>query len=127
MPVSRSDVEAFFAAYAAALGARDAKAIAGHWGVPALVLSDQGALAVSAAAETEAFFAASMDQYRDAASAHPTLKHLGHLGEAVVACEIVWEHRDKFGEPIGGEQGHYMLRRGEDGLRIHVYSPNPGA
>jgi ketosteroid isomerase-like protein len=125
MPITKSEINAFYADYAVALASRDAKAIAGFWGVPALVLGDEGVIAVGKAAETEAFFASSMEQYKNVVSASARIAHTAHLADSVVGCEIVWEHRDAAGTPIGGEAGHYMLKRGESGLRIHVYTPKP--
>jgi hypothetical protein len=44
-----------------ALGERDLEAIANSWEVPALVLSDEGAVAVADAGEIERFFAQAVD------------------------------------------------------------------
>jgi hypothetical protein len=78
-------------------------------------------------AETEAFFASSMAQYENVVSAHALIQHTAHPADSVAACEIVWEHRDAAGKPIGGEAGHYMLKRRDTGLKIHVYTPKPTA
>ena len=47
MTVSSFDIDVFFAGYAEALASRDAKRVTPFWGVPALVLSDQGVIAVA--------------------------------------------------------------------------------
>ncbi|MEO6396194.1 MAG: hypothetical protein ABIO40_09835 [Devosia sp.] len=125
MPVSKSEISAFYTDYATALASRDAKGIARYWGVPALVLSDEGAIAVTKSAETEAFFAASMEQYKNVVAAKARIENTVHLADSVAACEIAWEHRDATGTPIGGEAGYYLLKRSESGLKIHVYTPRP--
>jgi ketosteroid isomerase-like protein len=126
MPVSRNDAETFFASYAKALASRDAIAIARFWGVPAFVLSDEGAIAVGKPEETEQFFASSMVQYEGIAEVRATIREMHALSDVVIACEIDWAHLDASGKAVGGEHGHYMLRRGDGGLRIHVYTPKAG-
>lgn len=109
-----------------ALSARDINRITSHWGVPALVLSDEGAIAVAKVKEVEVFFASSMNQYEKVASAHPTIRSALPLSENVIAWEVVWDHHDEVGKSVGGEAGYYVLRHNGKGLQIHVYTPKPG-
>jgi len=126
MTVARSTIEAFFTDYAKALGDRDIGKIAAHWGVPALVLSDEGAVAVGKFEEVEAFFASSMAQYEGVAAARAKIASSETLSDTVVACQIEWSHEDAAGVVVGGEAGHYTLRSDGRSLRIHAYTPRPG-
>lgn len=126
MAVARSDIKDFFSEYAKALGARDIKKIAAHWGVPALVLSDDGAVAVGELGEVEAFFASSMEQYEGIATARAKIASADALSDTVVGCEIEWRHEDADGKEIGAEVGHYTLRQDGRSLKIHAYTPRPG-
>ncbi len=126
MTVSRNEIEAFFASYGEALGSRDVKAIGEHWGVPGLVLSDDGAIPIAKAREIEDFFGGAMGQYQKVSSANATIRSVIALSRDLAGCEIAWEHRDKIGKPIGGEEGFYVLRREAGRLRIHFYTPKMG-
>ena len=126
MTVSRSEIEAFFTSYGEALGGGDVKAIGEHWGVPGLVLSDDGAIAVARAKEVEELFGGAMGQYQKVSSAVASIRSVITLSRDVAGCEIAWEHRDKIGKPIGGEEGFYVLRREAYRLRIHFYTPKMG-
>jgi ketosteroid isomerase-like protein len=125
MPIARQRIEIFFSEYAEALASRDAKAIARHWGVPGLVLSDFGAQPIASVGEIEGFFASSMEQYEGIAGAEAEIEHVADLADTVAACEITWRHKDENGSTIGGEAGHYMLKDDGEALRIHVYTPKP--
>jgi ketosteroid isomerase-like protein len=58
MSEHESTVRRFTERYAAALSQGDLDAIVDSWGVPAIVISDQGVQPVAAADEVEAFFGA---------------------------------------------------------------------
>jgi len=123
MAITRQDLEGFFTEYGRALGSRDAKSIATHWGIPGLVMSDAGAVPVASAGDVEAFFSAAMPQYDGVAEAKATIVHVAWLSANVVAVEIQWQHKDERGNTVGGESGHYMLGKQSDRLSIHVYAP----
>jgi hypothetical protein len=53
----------FLEDYGRALGARDLDSIASCWGIPSLVISDQGALAVTDSEQVRQFFAQAVDWY----------------------------------------------------------------
>jgi hypothetical protein len=63
MTNAKDTAEEFFERYAAALLARDEKAIARMYAVPSLILFPGRSIPVSDARETEEFFAASWAQY----------------------------------------------------------------
>lgn len=123
MTIARQAVETFFAEYGQALGSRDAKAIASHWGTPSLVVSDEGPIAVASAGQVEQFFSSSMQQYAGVAEAKANIEQINELSENVVAVEIAWQHKDDRGSVVGGEKGHYMLSRQNGQLLIFVYVP----
>jgi len=123
MSLSQDDADSFFADYAAALVGRDPGRIAAFWGVPGLVLSDEGAIPIASRAEVEGFFGASMGQYEGIASAFARILDVHVLSAGVLFCSIEWTHLDADGEAVGGETGHYVLRGEGEGLRIHVYTP----
>lgn len=126
MTISPAEVDAFFKSYGKALGSRDVKAIAEHWAAPGLVLSDDGAIPVARTAEVQEFFGGAMGQYHKVSSAQATIRSALALSAEVAGCEIAWEHRDKTGRPIGGEEGFYVLKRSDGRLRIHFYTPKMG-
>jgi len=125
MSIPMRQIDDFFSGYARALGARDIPAIASHWGVPTLVLSDLGAIVATRMEEVEAFFASSMEQYAKVATAHANIRSVSALSDTVASCQVAWEHRDGAGNVVGGEQGHYLLKH--DGTALHIHSYTPGS
>lgn len=123
MAIAKQDVDGFFTEYGQALGSRDAKSIATHWGIPSLVMSDEGPVPVASSREVEAFFSSSMQQYDGVAEAKAIIADVTALSENVVAVEIEWQHKDDQGNTIGGENGHYMLSKQNGRLSIYVYAP----
>jgi hypothetical protein len=105
------------------LSARDITAIVQCWGVPGLVLHDEGAIAVAKIEDVDAFFTSSMQQYEQVASAHPTIHSTMLLSDNVVGCQVVWDHLATAGTSIGHEVGSYILKRAGTALHIHVYTP----
>ncbi len=110
-------VETFFDSYAEALLARDAKAIAGMYAVPALILFPGHPIPVSDARQTEEFFASSWGQYE---GIHELAKELSLMGEAPgsVWADVVWSYG-------GGPREHfcYQLIDGAAGYQIAVLTP----
>ncbi|MGD9739202.1 MAG: hypothetical protein AB7O56_13220 [Bauldia sp.] len=128
MTVSSFDIDVFFAGYAEALASRDAKRVTPFWGVPALVLSDQGVIPVAKIEEIEGFFATASQnaEYEGVATTSATVKSALPLADRIIGCEVLWEHQDAAGKPTGAEAGYYVLRRDDGGsLRIQVYVPKP--
>ena len=60
---SDKKVDEFFQRYASALLARDAKALAGMYAIPSLILFPGRSIPVSDTVQTEEFFASTWDQY----------------------------------------------------------------
>jgi hypothetical protein len=114
---------AFLERYAQALSAGDARAIASCWELPALVLSDEGATAVSSAAEVEKFFAQAIDWYRSRGlvETRPELERIELLSGRLAAVDVRWPAFDGAGVERLSERTQYILHADKDGLpRIRV-------
>jgi ketosteroid isomerase-like protein len=110
-------VEQFFEQYASALLARDAKAIAGLYAVPSLILFPGNSIAVSDAKQTEEFFASSWDQYEGVEAVDKQLAVMGEAPHSVWA-DVTWS--------FGGqarERFCYQLIEGAKGYQIAVLTP----
>jgi hypothetical protein len=109
--------------YGEALGTGDLPTIVNSWEVPALVLSDEGARAVSTAAEIEQFFGASVAWYRaqGLVATRPHDVRIEALGQRLVSVDVRWSALDASGAEKGFERSRYILSIGEDGSpRIRV-------
>lgn len=111
------DAQEFFDTYAAAMLARDARAIADLYAVPALVEFPGQAVAVSDSPQTEQFFSASFDQYAAVTDVAPTVRTIAHTGHSHWV-EVIWSYD---GTPT--EQYIYQLVRTADGWKIAVLTP----
>jgi hypothetical protein len=110
----KHETQLFFDRYAAALLARDQKAIAGMYAVPALILFPGTAIPVSDARQTEEFFAASWSQYEGVDAVD---KHIEIMGEAPASiwADVTWSYD---GRPR--ERFCYQLVEGPEGYQIAV-------
>jgi hypothetical protein len=92
-------------------------ATASWWAIPALVLSDEGALPVSDVAEVEAFFAQAAEFYRSQGlvATKPELERVVELTDRLMAVDVRWPTFDETGAEKASERSHYILRRGEYG------------
>lgn len=107
-------VDAFFAAYAKALLARDEQAVAELYAVPALILFPGTSIPVTDTAQTAAFFASSWDQYEGVDVAEPTIRILAE-GPVGAWADVTWDHGNG-----PAERFCYQLVAGGDGYRIAV-------
>lgn len=114
-----TEVDQFFERYAAALLARDAKAIANMYAVPSLIVFPGRSIPVSDAGQTEEFFAASWSQYEGVDSADKQIVVMGEAPGSVWA-DVTWSYGGK-----ARERFCYQLLTGTDGYRIAVLTP-PG-
>jgi hypothetical protein len=115
--MNEDQIKSFLEGYGLAISAVDLAAISSCWEVPALVLSDQGAMAVSDAAEIERFFAQGSEWYRSQGlvSTKAELERVEVLSEKVKSVDVRWPSFDKAGEEKWSERSHYILRLGDDG------------
>ena len=107
----------FFTRYAAALLARDAKAIASMYAVPSLIVFPGQSIPVSEASQTEDFFAASFSQYEGVDAIDKQIVIMGEAPGSLWA-DVTWSY--------GGtaqERFCYQLVTAPDGYRIAVLTP----
>ncbi|MBW0105463.1 hypothetical protein I4I78_23815 [Pseudonocardia sp. KRD-291] len=114
---TQSAARAFFDRYAAALLARDEKAIGGMYAVPSLIVAPGGSVPVTDAAQTEAFFAASWDQYEGVQEASPDVVVMARAPGTIWA-DVTWSYGGR-----ARERFCYQLLSEGDGYRIVVLTP----
>ena len=114
MTATKEKVDGFFERYAAALLARDAKAIAGMYAVPSLILFPGTSIPVSDSRQTEEFFASAFSQY---AGVDDVEKQIVIMGEApgTVWADVTWSYAAR--QP---ERFCYQLIDSAEGYRIAV-------
>ena len=108
----------FFDSYTRALLDRDAKAIAGHYAVPALIEFPDQAIAVSDARQTEEFFAGAFGQYEGVSRTDAAVEVVAATGHSIWA-DVSWHHHG--GAP--DERSMYQLVRNGDKWTIAVLTP----
>jgi ketosteroid isomerase-like protein len=117
MTETNETVDQFFESYAAALLARDAKAVAGMYAVPSLILFPGTSIPVTDAKQTELFFASSWSQYEGVDDIN---KQVAVMAEAPgsVWVDVTWSYG---GQPR--ERFCYQLVEGTEGWQIAVLTP----
>jgi ketosteroid isomerase-like protein len=117
------ELEAFIARYGDALSAGDVATIAASWDIPALVVSDEGAIAVSTAAEIEGFFRQAIQWYRaeGLVSTRGEIVHTEPMSPRLITADVRWPAYDATGAERHAERTRYLLRLDDQGeLRIRV-------
>ncbi|HSN36168.1 MAG TPA: hypothetical protein VLT34_07450 [Arthrobacter sp.] len=111
---TKDKVAGFFDRYALALLARDARAIAGMYAVPSLILFPGTSIPVSDTRQTEEFFSSAFSQYE---GVNDVAKRISIMGEApgTVWADVTWSYP---GRP--SERFCYQLIDGAEGYRIAV-------
>lgn len=112
-----SKVDQFFERYAAALLARDEKAVARMYAVPSLILFPGQSIPVSDAKQTEEFFATTWSQYEGVNAADRQIVIMGEAPGSIWA-DVTWSYG---GQPR--ERFCYQLVEGTDGYQIAVLTP----
>lgn len=104
-----------------ALSAGDLHKASTCWGVPALVLSDDGATAVSDTREIEEFFSQAADWYhlQGIVSTRPEIERVDMLSEKLAAVDVRWPSFDASGKEKSSERSHYIVQFAEDG-QVHI-------
>lgn len=106
-----------------ALSAGDAAAVARFWGVPGVVLADQGARAVDTQEMVAEFFVTAIQAYREqgTATAKPALRDIEWISDGLAAVSVDWLGLDSAEMERSRESSFYIMRVGDDGVaRIHV-------
>ena len=107
----------FFDTYARALLDRNAKAIAEHYAVPALIVAPGQMLPVTAAAQTEEFFASAIGQYDGVTQASPDVTVIAETGHSLWA-DVTW-----FYDAAAAERNMYQLVPADQTWQIAVLTP----
>ena len=109
--------------YGEALSAGDTKAIAECWELPALVLSDDGAIPVASRDEVEAFFAQAVPAYhaQGLMSTRPEIEYSVSLSKSLTAVIVRWPALAADGKERASEHSYYILRHDQAGAaRVQV-------
>lgn len=109
---------AFFESYRRALLARDAKGVAEHYAVPALIEFPDQAIAVSDSGRTEGFFAGAFGQYDAVTEVDADVRVVASTEHSVWA-DVAWDHHG--GAP--NERNMYQLIRVDGAWKIAVLTP----
>jgi hypothetical protein len=112
-----TDIEEFFDRYAAALLARDEKAVARLYAVPSLILFPGHAIPVTDASQTERFFASSWEQYAGVDAVQRKIVIMGEAPASVWA-DVTWSYDGEIRERFC-----YQLVPGPAGYQIAVLTP----
>jgi hypothetical protein len=109
-------VRRFLDGYGQALSTGNLPGIVNCWGLPALVLSDQGARAVSETTEIEQFFAGAVEWYhaQGVVATKPGLLEINRLSDRLVFVDTRWSVIDATGEEKPGEHSNYILSISDD-------------
>lgn len=106
-----ADILAMLDQIAVALIAGDARAVAAHWAMPALVLGNDGAIAVHNPVEIERFFSQSIEVYRSkgTATTAPRDVRIEKLSDRLASVDVSWPSYDKDGLQIASERSVYIV------------------
>lgn len=93
------------------------------WEVPALILLEDGGVALTNAGDIEEMMGQASREYRSqgVVSTRPEIEHIEPLSEKLVSVDVRWPGFDKSGKETSSEWSHYILQSGRDGHpRIRV-------
>ncbi|HJU72829.1 MAG TPA: hypothetical protein VJ717_03715 [Gemmatimonadaceae bacterium] len=117
------EVQDFFDRMGRSLTAGDAGTVAGMWAVPAYVIGDAMAQAITSREDIEKFFAGAKGEYnkRGITDTRADIASLEWIGDRIVVADIRWPYLDAHGNEVGGESSTYTLRRDDAGqLKLHI-------
>ena len=102
----------FLVRYGEALAAGDLKAISGCYALPALVLSDEGNVPISARQEIEVAFDGAAERYlaQGLVDIRPTLVASEPISERLLWVDVRWEYLDDQGRSAQQNGYRYVLR-----------------
>lgn len=100
-----------------ALSAGDVRSASSCWDVPALVLSDDGAMVVASRDEVHAIFAAATKWYHEQGltSTKPEIERMDLLSETLAAVDVRWPAFDASGNEKSSERSHYIIHAPKEG------------
>jgi hypothetical protein len=109
--------------YGIALSTGDLKMIVSCWEVPALVISDEGAIAVSEIGQVDEFFGQAIGWYQvqGMTSTRPELKRVELMSDRLASVDVRWPAFNASGNEVFSEVSHYILCLSKDEqIRIRV-------
>jgi hypothetical protein len=121
-------IRQFLERYGQALSAGEMAEIVGCWAVPALVLADEGALAVAESGQVAQFFERAIGQYhaQGLMTTQPMVEQVEMLTDRLASVDVRWTSFDAAGAERTNEHSHYILWLSDDGqLRIRVALTRP--
>jgi hypothetical protein len=117
------EIRSLLQAYGRALSEGNLRGVSAAWDVPALVLSDEGAIEVQSAKQIEDFFGTARRQYteRGIVTTKPEIAKVDWLSEKMVQVRARWLQLTPNKERKGEELTLYVLRRDDQNhWRIRV-------
>jgi hypothetical protein len=117
----RSEVQDLMTRFAQALVAADGPAIATLFETPALVIAEDGVVALSAIEQVSQFFGAAAAQYhaRGITNTRADVIDLERISDKLVIATVRWPHLDAQLHETAAEESDYTLRRdGSGALKI---------
>ena len=123
----RARLKTFFVRYGEAVSAGDLKAISASYTVPAIVISDAGAIPIAGREEVEAAFDGAAERYRarGMVAARPTVLEAEALTEKLVSADVRWDYLDEEGRSAEQNGYRYVLRLEDAGPRICALIATP--
>jgi hypothetical protein len=121
--MNQDQIKKFLKRMGNAVSAGDLSEISKCFALPALVLMEDGALAISQAAEIEKFFGQAVAQYRSQGilTTKAELEHSERLSQRLSAVDVRWPGFDAASIEKYSERSHYLLWLDDDGQpRIRV-------
>ncbi len=114
--MNRISLERFIDAYGNAISSVDLKIVADSWEIPALVLSDQGTIAVNSKEEVMDYFEKAAVSYRSQGRTSTIGEIISkeYLTKDILAIDVRWPSFDDQGKAMAVEMSHYLLRIGDD-------------
>jgi hypothetical protein len=128
----RAEAQDLFNQLAQALTRGDGARVAMLWETPAIVIADEGVIAVATAAQVAEYVGGAKDQYnaRGIVDTRADIRDLERIGERIVIASVRWPYLDAAGKTVGAESSDYTLRRDDTGaLRIRsvlMHGVEPG-
>jgi hypothetical protein len=100
-----------------AVSSVDVREIARLWETPAMVLGDQGAIAIADRAEIERHFTEAAKWYHERGlfSTRPEVERIDLLTDTLAAVDVRWPSYDAAGQEKASERSHYIVAAGSDG------------
>jgi hypothetical protein len=121
--INKDDVKKLLERIGTALSSGDLPGAVNCWEIPALLLSDEGARAVSESVEFEEFYRQATEWYHQQGlmSTRPEIGKIEILSETLASADVRWPSFDAQGKEKSSERSHYLIQLGKDGqARIRV-------